>query len=68
MLAGRPPFGSREEGKSEYEIMRGHVEEAPLSLRRINREVDGYIEAVVFHALAKDPNAQYNLPLRVRLD
>lgn len=56
MLASRPPSRSQEEGGIKYEIMRGHVEEAPLSLRRINREVDGYIEAVVFQALAKDPN------------
>lgn len=44
---------------SEYEIMQGHVNEEPQSLRELNPEVDAHTEAVVLRALAKDPNDRY---------
>lgn len=60
MLTGRPPFGSREEGKGDYEIMSGHLEQTPDPIRKFNPNVDEHIEAVVMRAMAKDPADRYH--------
>jgi len=59
MLTGRPPFGSRDEGKSEYEILDGHVHKPPPSLRALNPEVDERTETAVLRSLAKNPDERY---------
>lgn len=59
MLAGRTPFGSREEGKGDYEIMSGHLERQPESIRKRNPEVDEHLESVVKQAMAKDPDKRF---------
>jgi eukaryotic-like serine/threonine-protein kinase len=60
MLAGRPPFGGREEdGVSAYSIMQGHLSETPTPLRRLNAEVDKMTESVVSRALTKDPAGRF---------
>jgi serine/threonine protein kinase len=59
MLTGRPPFGSQDTGKTEYNIMNGHLHEKPVPVRQINRDIDQYTESAVLRALAKDPDQRY---------
>jgi serine/threonine protein kinase len=59
MLTGQPPFGSADTGKTEFEIMNGHLHTPPRPLRELNPAVDAQTEAVVLRALAKDPNDRY---------
>jgi serine/threonine protein kinase len=59
MLTGCPPFGSQDAGKTEYDIMNGHLHKQPPSLREINGELDGPTESVVLRALAKEPDQRY---------
>jgi eukaryotic-like serine/threonine-protein kinase len=60
MLAGRPPFGGREEdGVTAYSIMQGHLSETPTPVRRLNSEVDKMTASVVLRALAKDPAGRF---------
>ena len=58
MLAGRLPFGSREEGTSDYTIMEGHKKRLPSPLD--NRGVGAVTERVVLQALTKDPEDRFS--------
>ena len=54
MLTGRPPFiGSKDE------ILRAQLEEEPLPLRSLRKEILPSLEAVVLKALSKKPKDRY---------
>lgn len=55
MLSGRLPFQST----TEFEIMRGHVQEAPIPLTHHVAGVPAVLEAAVMKALAKSPAARH---------
>ena len=59
MLTGQPPFGSRDDTTSEYDIMHAHINENPRSIRDLNPAVDAHTEAVVLRALSKNPDDRY---------
>src|SRR6266850_591425 len=54
MLAGEVPF----RGSSIPSIMKKHLTQAPASFKSVGVDVAPRIEAVVFHALEKDPAAR----------
>lgn len=55
MLSGRLPF----ESQSEFEIMRGHVQEAPPPFGKHGRDIPPALEAVVMKSLAKAPEDRF---------
>jgi serine/threonine-protein kinase len=55
MLTGHLPF----ESDSEFEIMRGHVQEPPPPLAKFGPSVPAVIDSVVMKALAKSPTERY---------
>jgi serine/threonine-protein kinase len=59
MLAGEPPFGSRDVGTTEFELMQAHVKRAPAPIRQRNVEVDRNTERVITRALAKDREQRF---------
>ncbi len=59
MFTGRPPFGDRDGGDTEFTIMEGHTKTAPPALRSINADVDPDMESVVLRALAKNPDERF---------
>lgn len=54
LLAGRPPFSG-----NLYSIMHGHIQTPPPSPRQFQPLISTEIEAVILHALAKDPSDRY---------
>lgn len=59
MLSGQPPFGSRDQGTTEFELMQAHVKRQPASLRQHNPQVDRHTNAVVMRALAKNRDDRF---------
>jgi eukaryotic-like serine/threonine-protein kinase len=59
MLSGQPPFGSRDQGTTEFELMQAHVTRRPVPLRRLNPHIDRHTDAVVMRALAKDRDDRF---------
>jgi serine/threonine-protein kinase len=59
MLAGQPPFGSRDLGTTEFELLQAHVTRSPVPIRKRNSGVDRHTEAVIMRALAKDPEERF---------
>ena len=59
MLCGQPPFGSRDAGTTEFELMQAHVKRAPLPLRQRNPQVDRHTDAVVMRALSKNRDDRF---------
>jgi serine/threonine-protein kinase len=55
MLGGRRPF----EGNSDYEIMKAHLQFEPPSLLALNPSLPPSLIAVVFRALAKNPQHRF---------
>ena len=55
MLTGRVPFSA----STPMQVMLQHVQEPPPSPRALNPALTPQIEAVVLHALAKDPNQRF---------
>jgi len=55
LLTGRVPFARR----SDYEVMRAHVELDPPPLRHFVPALSPELEAVVMRALSKDPEARF---------
>ncbi len=51
LLGGRPPF----EGKTAYDVMRGHLEEKPRPLRELRPSVPLVLAQLVELCLAKNP-------------
>ncbi|MGQ0520480.1 MAG: protein kinase domain-containing protein [Actinomycetota bacterium] len=62
MLCGRPPF----QAETELATALLHVRQAPPSLRQLDREVPGPLEAIVLRALAKDPDDRYRSAAALR--
>ena len=63
MLTGQPPFGCRDGGDTEFNIMERHTHhtlKSPLSLRQLNPEVDKNLETVVMRALEKEPDDRFD--------
>ncbi len=58
MLTGKDPFHN---GTTIYELIQYHVNTPPPSMRSINPLVNlpDELEAVIFKAMAKDPNDRY---------
>jgi eukaryotic-like serine/threonine-protein kinase len=54
MLTGRVPFNSQ----SEYELMRSHIEEAPMPPRTLVPQLPVIVEQAIMRALAKRPEAR----------
>ena len=52
LLSGRPPF----EGKSAYEVMRGHLEEKIRPLRELRPDLPPHLAQLVERCLAKQPD------------
>jgi serine/threonine protein kinase len=59
MLSGQPPFGSRDNGTTEFELMQAHVQRSPVPIRQRNSAIDKKTEAVLQCALAKDRDARF---------
>jgi len=59
MLSGQPPFGSRDNGTTEFELMQAHVTRAPVAIRQHNRSVDKLTEDVLECALAKNREERF---------
>ena len=59
MLSGQPPFGSRDQGTTEFELMQAHVKRTPVPIRQRNPTVDKQTEAVLQCALAKDRDERF---------
>ncbi|PYS93792.1 MAG: hypothetical protein DMF64_03245 [Acidobacteria bacterium] len=59
MLAGRTPFGSQAEPLQRTEILRAHIERRPRPPAELNPQVSTEVEAVVLHALEKDPARRF---------
>ncbi len=55
MLAGKPPFGSRDDGSTDYEIMSRHINENPESVQSKNSQIDDRTANIIHAALEKDP-------------
>jgi serine/threonine-protein kinase len=64
MVAGRPPF----QGDSPVAIAYKHVQEPPVSPRRINPDVPAPLEAIILTLLAKDPAHRYASAEELRAD
>jgi serine/threonine protein kinase len=62
MLSGRRPF----EGKSEYEVMRAHLEQEPPLLAMPNGSVPPPIAAAVSRAMAKQPADRFQTALEFK--
>jgi serine/threonine protein kinase len=54
LLAGRPPFTG-----NLYAIMHGHLQTPPPPLREFNPLIPPQVEAVILHALVKEPGERY---------
>ncbi|HEX6484284.1 MAG TPA: serine/threonine-protein kinase [Ktedonobacteraceae bacterium] len=54
LLTGRPPFTG-----NLYAIMHGHLQTPPPPLREFNPLIPPQIEAVILHALVKEPAERY---------
>jgi serine/threonine protein kinase len=52
---GQRPF----RGESEFELLKGHMEEAPPSPRALRAEVPPQLEQIILHALAKRPEERF---------
>ena len=59
LLAGQPPFGSRDNGTTDFDLMHAHVRQAPVPIRRRNPDVDRNTERVITQALAKDRERRF---------
>jgi len=59
MLSGQPPFGSRDDGTTEFELMQAHVQRSPAPIRQRNPAVDKQTEAVLQCALLKDRDRRF---------
>lgn len=55
MLAGEPPFGSRDKNSTDYEIMRRHDKGEYIPIHEKNPAVEGKIADVISEALEADP-------------
>jgi serine/threonine protein kinase len=60
MLSGQPPFGSRDDGTTEFELMQAHVQRSPVPIRHRNAGIDKQTEAVIQCALAKDRDKRFS--------
>ena len=58
MLTGRTPF-RRSDDDTEFTLMERHMNEEPMSLRRLNPEANGQLETAVMRALAKDRDKRF---------
>jgi serine/threonine protein kinase len=52
LIGGRPPF----EGKTAYDVMRGHLEEKPRPLRELRPSVPTGLATLIERCLAKHPS------------
>jgi serine/threonine-protein kinase len=59
MLAGHPPFGSLNEGKTDFDVMNGHMNTPPPALKQLNPDMDENADSVLSRAMAKDPNERF---------
>jgi serine/threonine protein kinase len=59
MLSGQPPFGSRDDGTTEFELMQAHVQRSPVPIRQRNPAIDKQTEAVIQCALSKDRERRF---------
>jgi serine/threonine-protein kinase len=60
MLSGQPPFGSRDDGTTEFELMQAHVQRSPAPIRQLNSAIDKQTEAVLQCALSKDRDKRFS--------
>ena len=58
MLTGRTPF-RRSDDDTEFTLMERHMNEEPMSLRKLNPEANGQLETAVMRALAKDRDKRF---------
>ena len=61
MLTGRPPFPPERPGEIKNDVIRAHLERAPIppSVARPDLRLPRWIDDVVLWALAKHPSARY---------
>ncbi len=55
MVAGQPPFTAT----LDVAVLRQHMEDTPLPLRRLRRDVEGGLEDAIARALSKDPHRRF---------
>jgi serine/threonine protein kinase len=63
MLTGDPPFGGRRDKLTRTEILRAHVESAPLPPSVINKEIPLEVEKIILRALEKEPEDRFRSAL-----
>lgn len=64
MLAGRPPF----EGDSSSSVIMAHIDAPIPQLSSVRPGVPSELEAIVTHALAKDPEQRFDSPAAMRAE
>jgi serine/threonine-protein kinase len=64
MLAGQPPFS----GENPVSVAYRHVSETPQPPRSVNADIPEPMEAIILHALAKDPAERYATAEDLRSD
>lgn len=55
LLTGRPPH----QGLGVYDTLKKVVDEEPVPVRKLNRQVDSDLAIIVHKAMAKEPSARY---------
>ncbi|MHC4179962.1 MAG: serine/threonine-protein kinase, partial [Planctomycetota bacterium] len=61
LLTGHTPFSGPEYG-SEFEKMRGHLQEAPPSLSGFRSDLPEELQAIIKRMMAKEPSERYSTP------
>jgi hypothetical protein len=59
MVAGRVPFEKPKDSDSDYQVLRAHVEQAPLPPSRLNPTIPPFVERAILKGLAKLPDERF---------
>jgi len=59
MVAGRVPFERPRDSDSDYQVLRAHIEQAPLPPSRLVASMPPFIEAAILKAMAKRPEERF---------
>jgi hypothetical protein len=59
MVAGRVPFEKPKDSDSDYQVLRAHIEQAPLPPSRLVATIPPFIEAAILKTMAKPPKDRF---------